>query len=583
MKFTLPSPRERVFGAAVFLLAAVCAILAFLQYRWIGQIADAEQDRLHQDLQRNLNLVRRDFNSQIAAASGVLMPTAAEVEQQGRDKAYLDRYLRAGDPAQKFFSRLALAIPERAGIELFALDSKQKVFRKADWPLGWAKLREGLSARLSGGPPAPEQYRPEGVIEFPRFGGRPDSRESGRRLGEQEWLIVEFDQNYLRDVVLPSLLQRYLAESGEPQYGVIVSETADPWHEVYRWGPKTFEQNRHADARVTLFELESNPFRGPHGAAGGHNLLNSAQPAPAEPQGPPPPDHGIWTLRVNHPAGSLESIVAKARRRNLVLAAGLLSLLIATVIALLRYTRGAEKLAEMQMNFVSGISHELRTPLSVIRSAGFNLRTKFTSQPEQVERYGKLIQDESEKLTTLVEQILRYGSAASGRILGTRELVGIQSLLEESLPGTRESLAEAGIAIEEKIESGLPLIKADRESLKHALRNLLENAVKHGSKERVSIRIIAERTLLFGRPAVRIGIQDDGPGIPSDESERVFEPFFRGKRAMENQVHGTGLGLNLARRIIEAHGGTLVFRSEVRKGAEFVVMIPAAGQSETPE
>jgi signal transduction histidine kinase len=583
MKFTLPTPRERVFGAAVFLLAAVCAILAFLQYRWIGQIADAEQERLHQGLQRNLNLVRRDFNSQIAAASSVLMPTAAEVEQQGRDKAYLDRYLRAGDPAHKFFSRVALAIPERAGIELFVLDTRQNVFRKADWPLGWAKLREGLSARLSGGPPTPEQYRPEGVIEFPRFGGRSDSGESGRRLGEQEWLIVEFDQNYLRDVVLPSLLQRYLAESGEPQYHVIVSETADLWREVYRWGPKTFEQNSHADAWVTLFELESNPFRGPRGAAGGGRLSNSAQLAPAEPPGSPPPGHGIWTLRVNHPAGSLESIVARARRRNLFVAAGLLSLLIVTVVALIRFTRGAEKLAEMQMNFVSGISHELRTPLSVIRAAGFNLRTKFAGQPEQLERYGKLIQEESEKLTALVEQILRYGSAASGRILGARELVGIQTLLEESLPGTRESLAEAGIAVEENIESGLPLIEADRESLKHALRNLLENAVKHGSKDRVSIRISAERALLSGRPAIRIGIQDNGPGIPSEERERVFEPFFRGKRAMENQVHGTGLGLNLAKRIIEAHGGTLVFRSELRKGAEFVATIPAARQNEAPE
>jgi signal transduction histidine kinase len=341
-----------------------------------------------------------------------------------------------------------------------------------------------------------------------------------------------------------------------------------------------FKQNSLADAWVTLFELESNPFRGPRGPAGGRGLSNSVQP---EPPGSPPPGYGIWTLRVNHPTGSLESIVARARRRNLLLAAGLLSLLIATVIALIRYTRGAEKLAEMQMNFVSGISHELRTPLSVIRAAGFNLRTKFASQPEQVERYGKLIQDESEKLTTLVEQILRYGSVASGRILGVRELVEIRPLLEESLPGTRESLADAGIAVEEKIESGLPLIKADRESLKHALRNLLENAVKHGSKERASIRISAERTLLFGRPAVRIGIQDDGPGIPSDERERVFEPFFRGKRAMENQVHGTGLGLNLARRIIEAHGGTLVFRSEVRKGAEFVATIPAAGQNQASE
>jgi len=258
-------------------------------------------------------------------------------------------------------------------------------------------------------------------------------------------------------------------------------------------------------------------------------------------------------------------------------------LLIATVIALIRFTRGAEKLAEMQMNFVSGISHELRTPLSVIRAAGFNLRTKFARDPGQVERYGNLIQDESEKLTALIEQILRYGGAESGKILGSREAVELQPLLEESLPATRAALAEAGITVEEKIAEDLPLIKADKQSLKHALRNLLENAVKHGRKERASIRIAAERSALHGKPAVCIGIQDNGPGIPKEERARVFEPFFRGKLAIENQVHGTGLGLNLAKRIIEAHGGTLVLRSELGRGTEFIATIPAACKNDTSE
>jgi hypothetical protein len=133
---------------------------------------------------------------------------------------------------------MALAVPERSELDLFVLDSSQNSFRKADWPLGWAKLREGLSARLSGAPPPLEPYRPDGVIEFPRFGGKPDTGESSRRSREQNWLIVELDQNYLRSSVLPALLQRYLGESGQPQYSVIVSETSDPRKELYRWGPR---------------------------------------------------------------------------------------------------------------------------------------------------------------------------------------------------------------------------------------------------------------------------------------------------------------------------------------------------------
>ncbi len=571
MKFTLPSRRDRVYGAAVFLLAAVCAVLALLQYRWIGEVANAEQQRLRSELQRNLNFVQRDFNSQIATAVTDLVPTAAEIERLGRGRAYVDRYFYSEGSTQKFFSRVARAVPEKGELDVLLLDAEQRDFRKEAWPSGWARLHEGLSARLTGQPPGPQKYLPEGVVEVPRFGGGPGDEP---RPGEQEWLILEFNREYLRSVLLPSLLQRYLAESGEPSYSVIVSETADPSREVYRWGPKSFGTSERADASVTLFAIEPGPMQGISDRDGGRDIR--PQPRPEFPgQAPPAPGPGAWTLRANHPAGSLESIVAQARRRNLLLAAGLLSLLIVLALALIRFTRGAEKLAEMQMNFVSGISHELRTPLSVIRAAGFNLSTKFSRQPEQVERYGKLVEEESQKLTALVEQILRYGGVESGRILGAREVLDIRPLLEESLPSTREALAEAGITIEEKISAGLPAVKADRESLKHALRNLLENALKHGGKPNAWIRVTAAPATVSGRSAVCIGIQDNGPGIPEEERELVFQPFFRGRIATANQVHGTGLGLNLAKRIIEAHGGTLTLESAVGKGSEFLVTIPA--------
>jgi signal transduction histidine kinase len=163
----------------------------------------------------------------------------------------------------------------------------------------------------------------------------------------------------------------------------------------------------------------------------------------------------------------------------------------------------------------------------------------------------------------------------SGRILGAREIVEIPELLEASLPGTRQSLTDSGITIEERIDSNIPPIQADRESLCHALRNLIENAIKHGNKEKGWVRLTAARANGSRKPFVRLGIQDNGPGIPRDEQRLVFEPFYRGKLATENQVHGTGLGLNLAKRIIEAHGGTLELRSELGKGTEFIVTIPA--------
>src|SRR5690348_10279492 len=111
MEISLPLKRAHIFGIAIFLLAAVCAVLAFLQYRWIGEVAAAEQQRLQQELQRNLNFVRRDFNAQVAAACSALTPPANEAEQLGALKAYQQRYRNAGESTHKFFSRVALAVP----------------------------------------------------------------------------------------------------------------------------------------------------------------------------------------------------------------------------------------------------------------------------------------------------------------------------------------------------------------------------------------------------------------------------------------------------------------------------------------
>jgi signal transduction histidine kinase len=76
-------------------------------------------------------------------------------------------------------------------------------------------------------------------------------------------------------------------------------------------------------------------------------------------------------------------------------------------------------------------------------------------------------------------------------------------------------------------------------------------------------------------PAVEVRVADHGPGIPEQEQQRIFDPFYRGQRALRDQVHGTGLGLNLVKRIIEAHGGTIRVKSRPATGTEFIVRIPA--------
>jgi signal transduction histidine kinase len=556
----------------VSVLVVLCSVLAVLQYRWIGEVANAEQDRLRGDLQSRLGLLRRSFNDQVSNACSAFVPPASQIEKVGRDQAYAEQFRGAPESAHKVVRRVALAIPQDGHIVLSLQDSKGERFSPADWPADWVAMENRLYARLRNEPVDPNHPRPAALVEFPRFGVASNATLERRGIPEQEWLILELNLDYVRGTLLPATLDRYLGDAVRMDYDTEIIDNVGPSAPNYQLasGDRNSHNGKQADAWVTLFEVAPLPF-GP-----GPGVL----PGPS-----PPPDrgHGAWVLLVQHHAGSLDAIVAQARRRNIALSAGLLLLILAMVVSLIRFSRAAQRMAELQMNFVAGVSHELRTPLTVIRTAAFNLRGKFASRPEQVERYASLIQSESEKLGRLVEQILRYGSTRAGRVIEKREPIAIEGLIEDSLRASGLAREEAGLVVDKRLEPGMPLVLADEQALKHALQNLLENAHKYGTKENNWIGIFAAPVSNAQGRAVEIRVVDRGPGIPREEQNFIFDPFFRGQRAVNDQLHGTGLGLNLAKKIIEAHGGTLRVDSQPNQRTEFIVTIPAAPSEQQNE
>lgn len=184
------------------------------------------------------------------------------------------------------------------------------------------------------------------------------------------------------------------------------------------------------------------------------------------------------------------------------------------------------------------------------------------NNPSQVERYGTLIQQEAQKLTAIVEQVLRFAGAKVGRVIRERELLAIEAVIQDAVRSSNGVLEGTRYVVEERIDPGLPLILGDSMALKHALQNLLNNAVHYGTEDGNWIGVFASTSRDRRGPFVEIRIADRGPGIPADEQAHIFDAFFRGKRAVQDQIHGTGLGLNLVKRIIEAHGGTVSVRSE---------------------
>jgi signal transduction histidine kinase len=457
-------------------------------------------------------------------------------------------------------------VPREGNLDLYNLDLDSAQLAAGVWPPAWSGMRERLQARLQGLGPGPGPDQEVSLIDLPRFGTRGDGTGPNPGRAEQEWLLVELNVDYVRSVVLPELLQRYLGGEGRLDYQSEVVSNNDSAQIIYRSNPDAPRIGTTADASVGLLEINY------------QRLMRRALPGRRggfEPPGGGETGTGRWRLLVRHQAGSLEALVTRARRRNYAISAGILVLMMVAIAALVRFSRQAQILAELQMNFVAGVSHELRTPLTVIRTAAFNLRGKLAGRPDQVERYGKLIQEESEKLAGMVEQVLQFASTKAGRVIRKRTAVSLPALFDGGICQS-VALAGKGVQIEKILPDDLPPILADGVALRHALQNLVDNAVKYGTEGSNWIGIFARAVDGQNGPEVEIRVADRGPGIPADEQAHIFDPFFRGRRAVQDQVHGTGLGLNLVKKIVEAHGGTIRVSSQPMKGTEFIVRIPAA-------
>lgn len=584
-------------------LVALCGVLGVLQYRWIAEVSVAARERLRAGLQANLYRLSQDFNSEISNACSVLLPGSSATSAAAMEEDVAARYEQWSRTSRHapLFREIAIAEPrEDFTLQLRRLDPGTGVFATIPWPAEWAGPKRTVEWNLAGrragrGPtgPAPENGDPPDdglVFEIPVFA--PAAQDNGLPIVRREigWLIFAVNPEYLRDVLLPEEVQRYLGAAGNLDYQVEVVSKAGSRRMIYESEPgDNLDLSGAADASVSLYQPQVDLlFRRPslggrmEGKHGHGRIMISDRGAPAAldhgvldrglGRGPGP-DAGKWEMYVRHRAGSLEAVVWRTRLRNMAVTSGVLLLMVATVAALIRYTRRAQKLAELQMEFVAGVSHELRTPLTVIHTAAYNLQGKMAGNSSQVERYGALIQRESGRLRALVEQVLQFASLNEGRVIHQREPLSVEAVIQEAVEANRRLIEEARCAVEENVAPGTPPVLGDQAALRGALGNLVSNAAKYGSDGGwigISAAQVADQN------SVEIRVADRGRGIPRDEQGQIFDPFFRGSRAVQDQVHGTGLGLNLVKKIIEAHGGSIRVESSPGKGTAFIMRLPAA-------
>lgn len=238
------------------------------------------------------------------------------------------------------------------------------------------------------------------------------------------------------------------------------------------------------------------------------------------------------------------------------------------------------ELARQQQEFVADVSHELRTPLTTMKSYVETLLEGAASDPAVCHRFLNVLKRETDRMVDLVRDLLDLSGLGYSRAELQRTRVDLFDLAAEAVEQSAQKSGLRLSKIELNVSPTLPPVWIDREKIMRVFLNLLNNALKYtpaGGK----IRIRAARTEEAGW--LKVFIEDSGPGIPRADLERIFERFYRVEKTRSRDYGGTGLGLPIARRVVEAHGGKIGLESAVGEGTRAWFSLPLASGGEGEE
>jgi len=249
---------------------------------------------------------------------------------------------------------------------------------------------------------------------------------------------------------------------------------------------------------------------------------------------------------------------------------GALSLLMGGGV-LLAYRNVARELglAKLKSDFVSNVSHELRTPLALIRLYAETLELGRIANPGKRQEYYEIIRKESERLTSLINNILDFSRIESGKKEYNFRETDVADLVRGTLESYRFEIEQNGFQFEQKIDNDLPEVSVDREAIARSLLNLVNNAVKYSATEKY-----LGVNLYRHNGGVNLEVVDHGIGIPAKEQPKIFDEFYRVCDPLVHDTKGSGLGLSLVRHIVQAHGGEIAVESEPGHGSKFIITLP---------
>ena len=275
-----------------------------------------------------------------------------------------------------------------------------------------------------------------------------------------------------------------------------------------------------------------------------------------------------WTVHVRSlPDQTLLATLHGARRMFILISIAAGASLLALVLTV-RADRASAALASMKSDFVAAVTHELKTPVAFIKLVGDTLANGRYTSPKTVQEYAGLLSVEASRLSSSIDNLLTYARYSSSPAASATELADVEpaDLVEDALQGIRPVLANLEFDLVVDVPPNLPQICVDRPAMIQALDNIVDNAIKYSTTE----KHLAVRGSATAR-SVTLTVQDRGTGIARKDLSRVFERFYRGGNVT---VSGSGLGLPIAKRIVESHGGQIAVRSVVGSGTEVDVTLP---------
>jgi signal transduction histidine kinase len=227
------------------------------------------------------------------------------------------------------------------------------------------------------------------------------------------------------------------------------------------------------------------------------------------------------------------------------------------------------ELSRLQADFVALVSHELRSPLTSIRQLSEMLREGRVSSDDRRQRYYTILVEQAERLSTIVENILSF-SRMEERTVGLRiEQVEPGEYFHDLIHPLKNRFEHKGFTIRFEIQDGLPFLSIDRESMSEAITNIVDNAIKYsGSSNQVDVSV--------GRSGkdICISVRDYGIGIRKSDLKNIFTKFYRSADPNVHLMNGSGLGLSLAKSVVEKHGGRISVESEYQAGSLFTIRLP---------